>query len=28
MTLGPRTLRADAVSVAAISVLQFVWGDL
>ena len=25
MTLGPRTLRADAVSIAAISVLQFVW---
>jgi 16S rRNA (uracil1498-N3)-methyltransferase len=28
MTLGSRTLRADAVSVAAISVLQFLWGDL
>jgi len=28
VTLGQRTLRADAVSVAAISVLQFVWGDL
>ena len=25
ITLGHRTLRADAVSVAAISVLQFVW---
>lgn len=28
MSLGPRTLRADAVPVAAISVLQFLWGDL
>jgi len=28
VTLGRRTLRADAVAVAAISVLQFVWGDL
>jgi 16S rRNA (uracil1498-N3)-methyltransferase len=28
MTLGRRTLRADAVAVAAISVLQFLWGDL
>jgi 16S rRNA (uracil1498-N3)-methyltransferase len=28
MTLGRRTLRADAVPVAAISVLQFLWGDL
>ena len=27
MTLGHRTLRADAVPVAAISVLQFLWGD-
>ncbi|MGB7220576.1 MAG: 16S rRNA (uracil(1498)-N(3))-methyltransferase [Vicinamibacterales bacterium] len=27
MTLGSRTLRADAVPVAAISVLQFLWGD-
>lgn len=27
-TLGHRTLRADAVPVAAISVLQFLWGDL
>jgi 16S rRNA (uracil1498-N3)-methyltransferase len=26
--LGRRTLRADAVPVAAISVLQFLWGDL
>jgi 16S rRNA (uracil1498-N3)-methyltransferase len=25
ITLGPRTLRADAVPVAAISVLQFLW---
>jgi 16S rRNA (uracil1498-N3)-methyltransferase len=25
VTLGPRTLRADAVPVAAISVLQFLW---
>jgi 16S rRNA (uracil1498-N3)-methyltransferase len=28
ITLGHRTLRADAVPVAAISVLQFLWGDL
>ena len=28
ITLGHRTLRADAVSIAAISVLQFLWGDL
>ena len=28
MTLGHRTLRADAVPVAAISVLQFLWRDL
>ena len=28
MTLGNRTLRADAVPVAAISVLQFLWNDL
>ena len=28
VTLGHRTLRADAVPVAAISVLQFFWGDL
>ena len=27
MTLGHRTLRADAVPIAAISVLQFLWGD-
>lgn len=27
VTLGPRTLRADAVPIAAISVLQFVWGE-
>jgi 16S rRNA (uracil1498-N3)-methyltransferase len=28
VTLGDRTLRADAVPIAAISVLQFLWGDL
>ena len=28
LTLGARTLRADAAPVAAISVLQFFWGDL
>jgi 16S rRNA (uracil1498-N3)-methyltransferase len=28
VTLGHRTLRADAVPVAALSVLQFLWGDL
>lgn len=28
VTLGRRTLRADAVPVAAISVLQFLWGEL
>ena len=28
LTLGSRTLRADAAPLAAISVLQFVWGDL
>ncbi len=28
ITLGRRTLRSDAVPVAAISVLQFMWGDL
>ena len=28
VTLGHRTLRADAIPVAAISVLQFLWGDL
>jgi 16S rRNA (uracil1498-N3)-methyltransferase len=27
VALGPRTLRADAVPIAAISVLQFVWGE-
>jgi 16S rRNA U1498 N3-methylase RsmE len=27
MTLGPRTLRADAVAVAAVSVLQFIWEE-
>ena len=28
VTLGTRTLRADAVPVVALSVLQFAWGDL
>jgi 16S rRNA (uracil1498-N3)-methyltransferase len=28
VTLGGRTLRADAVPVAAVSVLQFLWNDL
>jgi len=28
ITLGRRTLRADAVPIAAICVLQFLWGDL
>ena len=28
VTLGRRTLRADAVPIAAVSVLQFLWGDL
>ena len=28
VTLGSRTLRADAVPVVAVSVLQFLWGDL
>jgi 16S rRNA (uracil1498-N3)-methyltransferase len=28
VTMGHRTLRADAVPVAAISVLQFLWNDL
>ena len=28
VTLGHRTLRADAVPVAALTVLQFLWGDL
>lgn len=28
VTLGRRTLRADAVPVAAITVLQYLWGDL
>jgi 16S rRNA (uracil1498-N3)-methyltransferase len=28
VALGPRTLRADAVSVAAVSILQFLWGEL
>ncbi len=27
LSLGPRTLRADAVPVAAISVLEFLWGN-
>jgi 16S rRNA (uracil1498-N3)-methyltransferase len=28
ITLGRRTLRADAIPIVAIGVLQFVWGDL
>jgi 16S rRNA (uracil1498-N3)-methyltransferase len=28
VTLGHRTLRADAVPIATISILQFLWGDL
>jgi len=28
VTLGHRTLRADAMAIAAVSVLQFLWGDL
>jgi 16S rRNA (uracil1498-N3)-methyltransferase len=28
LSLGPRTLRADAVPVAAISILQFLWGEI
>lgn len=28
ITLGHRTLRADAVPIAALAVLQFLWGDL
>jgi 16S rRNA (uracil1498-N3)-methyltransferase len=28
LTLGRRTLRADAVPIVAISVLQYLWGDL
>jgi 16S rRNA (uracil1498-N3)-methyltransferase len=28
ITLGQRTLRADATPIAAIAVLQFIWGDL
>lgn len=28
VTMGDRTLRADAVPVAGLSVLQFLWGDL
>lgn len=28
IALGPRTLRADAVPLAAISVLQFLWGEM
>ena len=28
LTLGSRTLRADAAPIAALAVLQFVWGDL
>ena len=28
VTLGRRTLRADAVVVSAVSVFQYIWGDL
>jgi len=28
LTLGRRTLRADAMAIAGVSVLQFLWGDL
>jgi 16S rRNA (uracil1498-N3)-methyltransferase len=28
VTLGARTFRADAVTVAALAILQFIWGDL
>jgi 16S rRNA U1498 N3-methylase RsmE len=28
LTLGRRTLRADAVAIVAIGVLQHEWGDL
>ena len=28
VTFGRRTLRADAVVVCAVSVLQYIWGDL
>ncbi len=28
LTLGPRTLRADAAALASIAILQFAWGDL
>lgn len=28
VTLGARTFRADAVPVAALAILQFIWGDL
>jgi 16S rRNA (uracil1498-N3)-methyltransferase len=28
VTLGPRTLRADAVPIAALSILQFLWGEI
>jgi len=27
LTLGPRTLRADAAAIVALSVLQYVWGE-
>jgi 16S rRNA (uracil1498-N3)-methyltransferase len=27
LSMGPRTLRADAAPIAALSVLQFLWGD-
>ena len=28
LTLGSRTLRADAAPAAALAILQYVWGDL
>ena len=28
VTLGPRTLRADATPVVALSVLQYLWEEL
>jgi 16S rRNA (uracil1498-N3)-methyltransferase len=28
VTLGHRTLRADAVAIAALSILDFIWGDI
>ena len=28
LTLGPRTLRADAAPIVALALLRFIWGDL